>query len=109
MSSIFDLKTSVSELSSANDGISQMTYDQVAPSRDVTTTNFSNGAIHYKFECSGQKWWMPSRSYIRGRFRLTKANGTQLNVADNIGPNMGMMANYSKVLNFGFPIKQCLV
>lgn len=100
MSSIFDLKTSVSELSSANDGISQMTYDQVAPSRDVTTTNFSNGAIHYKFECSGQKWWMPSRSYIRGRFRLTKANGTQLNVADNIAPNMGMMANLFQSAEF---------
>jgi hypothetical protein len=84
----------VSELSSANDGISNMTYEQVAPSRDVTLSNFSNGAQHFRWECSGQRWWVPSRSYIRGRFKLTKADGiTQLDVADNIAPNMGMMSN----------------
>ena len=45
MTSIFDLKTEVKELSSSNQGTSRMEYQQVPPSRDVTTSNFSNGAI----------------------------------------------------------------
>jgi len=93
-SSIFDLKTSVDELSSVNEGTSRMIYDQVPPSRDVTGNNFSNGAIHYRFETSGQKWFIPSRSYIRTRFQLTKGDGvTQLDLADNIAPNMSLMSN----------------
>ena len=35
MTSIFDLKTDISELKSANDGISKMEYDQHPPTRDV--------------------------------------------------------------------------
>ncbi len=53
--SIFDLKTNVNELSSLNQGTAKMGYDQVAPSRDVTGTNFPNGSIHLKFQTSGQK------------------------------------------------------
>jgi len=53
MSSIFDLKTSVEELSSANQGTSRMEYDQHPPTRDVTTTNFPNGAIHFLISVCG--------------------------------------------------------
>jgi hypothetical protein len=93
MASIFDLKTSVEELSSANEGTSRMEYDQHPPTRDVTGTNFPNGAIHFRWQTSGQKWWIPSRSYLRIRCSLTKANGTQLDSGDNIAPNMGLCAS----------------
>lgn len=94
MSSIFDLKTSISELSSANDGISKMVYEQVAPSRDVTGPNFSNGPQHFRFEVSGQKWMVPSRSYFRARWQLTTGVGAVgITLADNIAPNMAMMGN----------------
>ena len=94
MTSIFDLKTNVDELSSTNEGTSRMEYDQHPPTRDVVGNNFANGAIHYRFQTSGQKWWVPSRSYIRTRFQLTKGNGTTpIDVADNIAPNMGLMSN----------------
>ena len=93
MASIFDLKTNVSELSSANEGTSRMEYDQHPPTRDVTTTNFPNGAIHFRFQTSGQKWWMPSKSYIRMRAKLTDGAGVPLTTAQNIGPNMSLMAN----------------
>ena len=94
MSSIFDLKTSVEELSSTNEGTSRMEYDQHPPTRDVVGNNFANGAIHFRFQTSGQKWWIPSRSYIRTRFKLTKGNGTTaLDLTDLTAPNMGMMAS----------------
>ena len=94
MASIFDLKTNVDELKSSNEGTSRMEYDQHPPTRDVVGNNFANGAIHYRFQTSGQKWWIPSRSYIRTRFQLTKGDGvTPVVIADGIAPNMGLMSN----------------
>jgi hypothetical protein len=94
MTSIFDLKTNVSELSSANEGTSRMEYAQHPPTRDVVGNNFANGAIHFRFQTSGQKWWLPSRSYLRMRCSLTAGDGTtQLNVADGVAPNMGLMSS----------------
>lgn len=94
MTSIFDLKTNVDELSSTNEGTSRMEYDQHPPTRDVVGNNFANGAIHFRFQTSGQKWWLPSRSYIRTRFELTKGDGvTPVDTADGIAPNMALMSN----------------
>ena len=50
MNSIFDLKTSIDELSSVNEGTSRMEYDQHPPTRDVTDNNFANGSIHFRFQ-----------------------------------------------------------
>lgn len=94
MTSIFHLKTSPKELSSANTGISSNSYDKVAPSRDVTLSNFSNGQIRFTYNCSGSKWWVPSRSYLRTRFKITKANGvTPVTLSDGVAPNMGLCSN----------------
>ena len=72
-----------------------MEYDQHPPTRDVVGNNFANGAIHFRFQTSGQKWWLPSRSYLRMRCRLT--NGAtppvQLTVGEGIAPNMGLMSS----------------
>ena len=100
MSSIFNLKTSVEELSSANHGMSRMEYEQHAPTRDITSTNFPNGAIHYRFETSGQKWWIPSRSYFRIRCKLTDKDGNQLHNTDGIAPNMGLASNLFQSAEF---------
>lgn len=93
MASIFDLKTNVSELSSANEGTSKMAYEQHPPTRDVTGVSFPNGAIHFRFQTAGQKWWIPSRSYIRMRCTLTKGAGGALDNSDGVGPNMALMSN----------------
>jgi len=93
MTSIFDLKTSVNELSSANQGTSRLTYDQIAPTRDVTSGNFPNGAIYIKWQVSGEKWWIPARSYLRMRCRLTRGDGNPFTVSDNVAPSMNLMAN----------------
>ena len=83
----------MSELSSANEGTSRMEYDQHPPTRDVVGNNFANGAIHFRFQTSGQKWWLPSRSYLRMRFRLTDGLGDQLTATRGVAPNMGLMAS----------------
>ncbi len=98
--SIFDLKTSVEELSSANQGTSRMEYDQHPPTRDVTTDNFANGAIHFRFQQAGQKWWCPSRSYIRMRCQISKTDDTRLESGDEIAPNMGLCASLFQSAEF---------
>jgi hypothetical protein len=98
--SIFDLSTEVKDLSSSNQGTSRLQYDQIPTSRDVTGNSFANGAISFKFEVSGMKWFMPSKSYIRTRVNLTKAGGAPLVVADNIAVNMDLMPNLFQSCEF---------
>ena len=93
MNSIFDLKTSVDELDSTNQGTSRMAYDQHPPTRDVTNGAFSNGAIRFRFQTAGQKWWLPSRSYIRMRMSIADGAGNALDLADGVAPNMGTCAS----------------
>ena len=100
MTSIFELKKDVSELSSANEGISKMEYEQHPPTRDVVNNSFPNGAIHFRFQTSGQKWWIPSKSYLRMRVQLTKGDGTAVDVAFGSAPNMGFMSNLFQSAEF---------
>ena len=97
MNSIFDLKTSVDELDATNQGTSRMAYDQHPPTRDITNGAFSNGAIRYRFSTAGQKWWMPSRSYLRLRMSITKKDNAgvdvPLDLADGVAPTMGTCAS----------------
>ena len=100
MNSVFSLKKSIEELDSINQGVSRMDYEQHPPTRDVTLNNFPNGSIHFKFDTSGQKWWMPSKSYFRVRCQLAKADGTPLTSADNIAPNMGLCSSLFQSAEF---------
>ena len=99
--SIFDLKTNVSELSSTNNGVSRMAYEQCPPTRDVSGANFPNGQISFRWETSGTRWFIPSRSYLRMRFTLKNGNGAlQLNQGANIAPTMNLMASLFQSLEF---------
>ena len=93
MSSIFDLKTDVAEINSLNEGTARMEYSQQPPTRDVVGNSFANGAIHFRFQTSGLKWWIPARSYVRTRFQLTKGDGSPLDTAFGVSPNMALMSN----------------
>lgn len=92
----FALPTSTADLPEMNVNMSRMQYDQQAPTRDVTGTNFPNGAIHTRFQVSGTRRWNPSKSYIRMRCRLQKvagSGGAQLTDLDDVAPNLGLMSN----------------
>lgn len=100
MSSIYDLDTDVKQLSSSNDATTKMEYQQVASTRDVVGTNFSNGTINFKFSNSGVRRWIPSKSYIRLRLQLTKGDGSALDTAFGAAPNMGLCANLFQSAEF---------
>ena len=94
METVLQLPTSASQLPELNKGISRFQYEQHAPTRDITNESFPKGAIHTRFEISGTKRWVPSKSYIRMRCTLTKNGGTtQLESADDVAPTMGLMSN----------------
>ena len=88
--SIFDLKTSSSELESSNHGISNLAYDQITPTRDVAGNNFPSGSINFRWQTGGTRWFMPSRSYIRMRCQLTDQAGLQLTESAGISPAMNL-------------------
>lgn len=92
--SAFDLAQAPSELPSFNANVGRVIYEQYPPLRDVSGTNFSGGMIDIRWEVSGNKWWVPSRSYLRMRAKLFQADGTTpVTLADGVAPNMGLMAN----------------
>jgi hypothetical protein len=102
MSSLFDLKTSTDQLSDVNKGVNRNAYEQIAPTRDVTgPTAISNGAIHFRWNSSGMKWWCPNKSYLRMRLKLAKSNGVdQLLTADDVAPTMAQFASMFQALEF---------
>jgi hypothetical protein len=83
--SIFNLKTSPSELKSSNVGISDSKYHRVAPYPNVIPERFGNDTLSFEFKTSGTRWWVPSKSYVRVRVTMTDPTGTQLDNDDNLG------------------------
>ena len=89
--SLFDLKQNADELPSLNQGIAKLTYQQVQTTRNATGDAFPKGNINLKWETSGVRWWIPSRSYIRMRCRYYSAGGVlQPTNNSDIAPNMGV-------------------
>ena len=101
MPELFDLNTSTDQLSEVNKGINRNAYEQIAPTRDVTgTTAISNGAIHFRWNTSGMKWWVPNKSYMRMRVKLTNAVSAQLLTSDDVAPTMAQFASMFQALEF---------
>lgn len=102
MTSIFDLKTSVDELKMSNGGMADMKYQQVTSTRGpLSGDQFPASQIQMDWEMGPDRWWIPSRSYMRIRCKLTQQDGvTPLTMADNIAPNMGLAANLFQKLEF---------
>ena len=96
---MFNLKKSASELTPAN-SVGDMKYVQYSTQRTVVGDSFSNGTMHIKYTSSGRKWWVPKRSYIRMRVSLKDAAGAQLSLANDIAPNMNLVANLFQSMEF---------
>ena len=99
---MFSLPKSVAQLPDINEGLQNARYEQVAPSRDVTLSNFPNGMQHFKWEVSGNKWWCPQKSYMRYRVRYTKndENKTQLEEKNQVSPAPFMVSNLYQSAEF---------
>ena len=98
---MFDIPRKPRELKSANDGMANAQYRQVSATKDVTGTQFSQGVQQFRFDTSGNTWFVPSMCYFRMRCSLTqvRANGEDpmpiLSKAD-VAPNVGLAANLFK-------------
>ena len=92
MSSIFELPTDLKQVLGSTEQLAQMKYEQIPATREIASGAFSNGAISFKFSMSGQKHWVPNKSYLRTRVKLTKVGGVQLESKDGVAPTMDMTA-----------------
>jgi hypothetical protein len=76
--SLFNLKTSESQLKSTNSGISKSSYDKISATRDISDETFDNSAINYKWSVSGNRWWVPSRSYLNIRVKIHQGDNSSI-------------------------------
>ena len=101
MNTLFDLKQSASELPRLNQGLAKRTYERHPPTTDVTGNSFPKGSKHIRWQVAGTRWWIPSKSYIRMRAKLTQADGTTpVTMSDDVAPNMGLMGNLFQSCEF---------
>ncbi len=99
MTSLFDLKTSASQLPSINQGCSKYQYSQISSTAPVEGANFPNGPKRFRWDVSGTTWWVPSKSYFRVRGEY-KFNGVQPTEASNMAINMGVCSNLFQSMSF---------
>ena len=88
--SLFKQITDQKQLESSNGGLTRMDLREYAPNRPATGTQFSSGRFQFDFTPQNTEWWIPARSYLRVRCKLTRINGTALRVQDAVAPNMGL-------------------
>lgn len=102
--SIFDVPTSKEELSSTNQGMSEIFWREVQPLRNLidsnSISNFGNGIISIRWDLNSQTWWIPNKSYFRLRCKYTDKNGNPLQVSDDIAPSMGVAGNLFQKMQF---------
>lgn len=91
--SIFDLPTRKEDLISANYGMSDLYYDEIASLENIVdeekSNNFGSQNITYRWRPTS--WWIPSRSYFKMNIEISnQAGDTPLTLTDNIAPSMGL-------------------
>ncbi len=90
--SIFDLATKTSDLSSTNQGMSEVIYRQIQSLKSIGDTDtifakFGSSTLIYRWSMSNFRYWVPSRSYFKLRIELSKGvNHDQLTSLDDIAP-----------------------
>jgi len=99
--SIFQLPRKPEQLHNANDGNANARYQQISATKDVTASQFAQGVQQFRFDTSGNTWFMPSMSYFRLRCTLTQVrrNGGEalpIRATSTLAPNMGLAANLFK-------------
>lgn len=101
MKSIFDLKTKNSELSSANQGLSNYHYQEITALRSVTGSNFTTGGdIVYRWNYGGNRYWIPNKSYLRVRVKVQNDSTTALEYTKGLTLAMNAVANLFQSSHF---------
>lgn len=99
--SVFDLPRKPVHLASANDVKANARYRQISATKDVSQRQFAQGVQQFRWDTSGNTWFLPSMSYFRLRCSLTQVReqgGDPLPILSraDIAPNMGLASNLFK-------------
>ena len=98
---VFDIPRKPEELPSANEAQANARYQPVSASKDVSGDQFAQGVHQFRFDTSGNTWFIPSMSYLRLRCTLSQVRldgGQPLPIlaGGTVAPNMGLAANLFK-------------
>jgi len=98
---MFDLPRKPHHLVGANEGAANGQYRQVTATEDVSGNQFSQGVQQFRFDTSGNTWFVPAMSYFRLRCSLTQVRedgGQALPILSrsDLAPNAGLAANLFK-------------
>jgi len=97
----FNIPRKPDHLAGANEGVANGQYRQVTATKDVTGNQFSQGVQQFRFDTSGNTWFVPSMSYFRLRCSLTQVRqdgGPALPILSrsDLAPNVGLASNLFK-------------
>jgi hypothetical protein len=103
--SIYNLPTSDEQLSSWVEKTQHAGTQQHAAIANVVGEQFGNQDIRIPFLVAGNRWWLPSKSYVRIRCRVTNGQGTGPPAQPSIGvsaiaPSMGFAASLFQSAEF---------
>lgn len=97
---MFRLITDANELRASNEGVSQMNWRLVSASKPVIGTSFPGAPHSFKWSCVGTEYWLPSQTFFRMQYKLTRNDGTSLTYEDHIAPDINMCANTMQSAEF---------
>jgi len=73
-------------------GVTGIQYDKIESSSVITESNFKGNNMRFRIDSSGgTRWFLPSKSYFRIRYGLTKPDGDKLD--KSVSPAMGTAGN----------------
>jgi len=73
-------------------------FREVQPERAIQG-NFASGQINFKYDMDDRSMWNPSKSYLKIKMKLTKGDGTPLDVNFGLAPNMYICDNLFQQLD----------
>lgn len=103
--SIYNLPTSEEQLSSWVEKTQHAGTQQHAAIANVVGEQFGNQDIRIPFLVAGNRWWLPSKSYLRLRVRVTNGKGDGPPAQPGLGiapiaPTMGFCASLFQSAEF---------
>lgn len=90
--SVKNLITDVEQLRLAGGNVSKSELEEVPPDRTITGTGFAGGSIHFRYTVGGNRWWIPSKSFLSMRTTLTTDGTTQPTLTSDMAPSPGYSA-----------------
>jgi len=105
---IFNLIENPNDLPSSNQGMAEMFYREILPTRNVSdsatltayNSQFGGTNISIRWNLDNRTWWIPARSYLKLDVEITKPDGSSLTLADQIAPNMGLAPSLFNRISF---------